>query len=323
LCIRARAAPAPAAGSPPPIQRVILKKDGKPYKVLNSGTGTWSALDVGEKAHLATLHQHKKQYTVDEAITEAQSRASSGPPTKKRKLPAPHPFNAATDYSDSEDEAERSGNTFAKKWGTRGHKAVINYTKQGQGAYRAGTKKKGMRKKVDNYVDPKDNATAAASLEDDAKQIHDVIPKTDVTGTANRTYGATTITTSLEKHRKTGLLKKFAFTNTDLMPPGLRDEAEGLGYHVVKAQKSHAEGEKIQYDAAREGVYEHEDMGTDKEHCEECEWAMGQTYGSGVQTQTGYSGKRFKKWHNPEALQEALGLTSAATPYRTKKGAPK
>jgi hypothetical protein len=247
--------------------------------------------------------------------TAAQATATVLPAAKRRKTaravataPA-QAFDDAAAYSDSDDEAVTAGNKQAKKHGLTGTGAVFNYTKHGRGAFRPGVI--GV-KKVDNIVQPMDLEVARAALESDARELHSLVP--------GKRPGATTITTSLMHKPKTGTYRRFVHINTKLMPPKIRKRAEKMGYHVVKAAQAHAEGEKIQYDAARKGVYEHEDMATDKPHCAECETAMKNIYGPKVKTQTTYSGKTFTHWHNPEPLQDALGLPSAATATRDVNG---
>jgi|SRR5581483_8206742 len=327
---------APSRGA---VQRVITKKDGKPFasfpavkvQVTKQGYSPtedqWGTL---LKAHLAPgemslnkalgdagmMPMSDDEEEEDEAEdaagsdggdgSDAAMGAGAGAPTGKGKGKgkAPAEFDPDAAYSDSEDEAHKRGNKHAKKYG----KTVLNYTKRGRG-------QKG-KDKVDNYIPPADVADAIDKLKTDAHAIHDLIPK------GTRSFGATTITTAIFFDEAKGVFKKFAFCNADLMAKPLREKAESLGYHVVRAQKGHAEAEMIQYAWVREGLYTHENMAVDKEHCAECEWAMDEFFGT-YNTQTGFSGKVFKKYHSSEELRAALGKKDASTPHRHADGSKK
>ncbi|MEM7382769.1 MAG: hypothetical protein AAF400_00325 [Bacteroidota bacterium] len=75
---------------------------------------------------------------------------------------------------------------------------------------------------------------------------------------------------------KHGNIKKFAFSNSELMPRGCRDQAEERGYAVIKARQSHAEGQLLQFlyqrQVQRHGLYTHiVAMGCSRQHCPECD----------------------------------------------------
>jgi hypothetical protein len=294
------------------IQRIILKRDGQPYKVLNTDTGTWSDLSAKEKLKLPALHEDTtKTYTIDEAKKQVKSGGTGGKMKKKKPPYSPYTRPPTADYSDSEEEEMKKGNAYTKKWGKKqGSKKVFNYTKLGQGA---------QKNKINNYVNDATLAAAIGKLATDAQTIHDIIPQKNADGETNRSYGATTVVTAIVGCESTGYYKKFVACNLELMGPSLRQQAEALGYHVIRAEQAHAEGELIQFLEARKNQYGSENMGVDKEHCVECNWALTLYLGS-YGTQTGVSTKVFKNWYNPEPLQEALGQSDASTPHRHADG---
>jgi hypothetical protein len=208
-----------------------------------------------------------------------------------------------SDYSDSETEAIRKGGKAAKKW--RG--AVTNYTKQGYDRKRA---------KIDNKVERGGLEAAIGRLLEDAGLIHG-----EVTG--DRAKGATTVTTAILLHEPTKVYKRFAFCNLGLMPPALREKAEELGYHVVQAPETHAEGQLIEYLYVRSPIYEHGDMGVNREHCAECHILMKTFFGTeDYATQTERSEEIYSKYKSPSLLREAVGEEEYGpiTKYRTKDG---
>lgn len=211
-------------------------------------------------------------------------------------------FDPTIEYSDSEDESD-----YNKKHGRRMTGGIVNYTKWGRGQQ--------GKPKVDNTLDTSGLSAAVGCLEPDAKAIHDLIG-----APTDRSFGATTITCAIVSRKDGAGYRKFVFSNlASVMPPQLRSEAERRGYHVVAAPQAHAEGEMIQYMGSRMKVYHQHEMGVDKEHCAECQWAMDIYFGV-YNTQTGKSTKVFNNWYNPPSLQEALGQTDAGTQFRHPTG---
>ncbi len=72
-------------------------------------------------------------------------------------------------------------------------------------------------------------------------------------------------------------VKKFVFHNKEsVLPPAMRQKAHALGYDVIQAEQSHAEGQLIQFllrrNEKRPGWYTHIlGMGCSRQHCIECD----------------------------------------------------
>jgi hypothetical protein len=307
--VRAAAPRDPAAGTRantrPQSLRSMARAPG-----ASSGARSEAGPDLAREAEPATSSRPEGEH--DSPLLQAVKRARPDTERSSPSRAAARPSDARS-YSDSESEAEPQARQYSRA------NKIRNYTKKGGGQR--------DRPKVDNYVLEKDVDTAVDRLEADARAIHDVLPprSTDKNGkdVADRTYGATTITTAIfETKTKDGktIYKKFVFGNTGLLAPKLREKAESLGYHVIQAPQAHAEGEMIQYLEGRQGKYEHYSMATDKEHCAECELAMKHYFGAAsYNTQTGHSGKVFQRWRNPRGLQEALG-PDFENPHRDSDG---
>jgi len=131
--------------------------------------------------------------------------------------------------------------------------------------------RKADEERVDNYLRW---GGPIPHLHQDAQEIHDVIPRKVQTGAkvgkSNQSYGATTVVTALLLDTESGRIKKFVFSNLSSMGNELTKRAEGLGYHVITAGVSHAEGELIQFLHVRNGLYKLLSIGCDKPHCAEC-----------------------------------------------------
>jgi hypothetical protein len=231
-----------------------------------------------------------------------------------------------SEYSSSESEYESSDTEQNKGKGKPRTKAIRNFTKTGN--------KSTQQAKVNNKLEQENLEKAKRKLNDDAKQIHDVIPKTTPnkkTGkeASNRSFGATTISTAILKDTKTDSYKKFVFTNLEgSPPPSIRNKAHELGYHVVASRKkSHAEGQQIQFVDARGKRYELISQGCDKPHCADCDWAMKEYYEDDYPTTAEKSGKQYLKWYEPSRLRSALGDKSPNRKLKRKnsdsKGQPK
>ena len=81
-----------------------------------------------------------------------------------------------------------------------------------------------------------------------------------------------------------GRIKKFAFSNEVLMPRANRNKATALGYAVIKAGKSHAECQFLQFLYQRQSkspqLYTHlVGMGCSRLHCSECDLLLNQCFG--------------------------------------------
>jgi len=226
-------------------------------------------------------------------------------------FPDPNDWNA--EDSDSDSEAEDDTRTVkppnAKK--RKQQQDVVFNTTKAQGRRRYRGKKLTKRLKNKKRQVPRVNnrvykASPWPDLEGDAKTIHDVIPKKDKKGVTNRSYGATTVVCCVLLIR--GSYRKLCFSNSKgAMPVRLRNKAHALGYHVVQAMQSHAEGELIQYAKTYKDVTL-VDMGCDKEHCKECNFLLNVYSNGGFDTQTETSDKTFKNYYMPEPLQDAVGM---------------
>lgn len=276
---------------------------------VKEADGSWN-IAASINPHSSKTAKKGKGPTKKKALKVTKQPTKKGVVKKRRMKKAREPrytrgtlspkFDKNADYSDSEDEST----TFNQKHGYGGN--IRNITKAWN--------QKDTPKKVNNTVNKSGLKAAVRQLMKDATDIHDVIPKKD------RGFGATTVSTVVV-HRVDGKgYRKFVFCNLKgTMPPALRKLAEGRGYHVITAPQAHAEGEMIQYFKSREGIYDLHSMGCDKDHCAECEWAM-KIYFKTPTTEGSFSGKTFKNWYNPTALQEALGQADAATNKRDDSG---
>jgi hypothetical protein len=143
---------------------------------------------------------------------------------------------------------------------------VVNYTK-----------KNFPDKKYSNYVKALQEIPTPLILAKDAKNINE-------SESNERTIKSTVILCVALRNQK-GYIKKFAFHNgTGLMPPTMRNKAEKLGYHVIKAEYSHAEGQFLQFLYQRHiseaSSYSHIiGMGCSRLHCVECNCILSVTLG--------------------------------------------
>lgn len=129
------------------------------------------------------------------------------------------------------------------------------------------------RKWRNNYVDAQD--TSPKQLAKDAKLIQEAIR-------GDKSFTTILCVALRDKH---GHIKKFAFCNSEFMPPSCRDKAESLGYAIIKAEQSHAEGQFLQFLYKRaiinSGLYTHiVAMGCSKLHCPECDLVLQLVLGS-------------------------------------------
>ncbi|MEM7055828.1 MAG: hypothetical protein AAF392_03035 [Bacteroidota bacterium] len=129
------------------------------------------------------------------------------------------------------------------------------------------------RKWNDNYVDAKD--ASPTKLAKDAKLIQEAMK-------GDKSHTTILCVALRDRH---GHIKKFAFCNSAIMPSSCRDKAESLGYAVIKAEQSHAEGQFLQFLHKRArinpGLYTHiVAMGCSKLHCPECDLVLQLVLGS-------------------------------------------
>lgn len=139
---------------------------------------------------------------------------------------------------------------------------IFNYSRRRSKEWRA-----------NNYVDAQD--TSPKQLAKDAKLIQEAIR-------GDKSFTTILCVALRDKH---GHIKKFAFCNSEFMPPSCRDKAESLGYAVIKAEQSHAEGQFLQFLYKRaiinSGLYTHiVAMGCSKLHCPECDLVLKLVLGS-------------------------------------------
>jgi TPR repeat protein len=121
-----------------------------------------------------------------------------------------------------------------------------------------------------------------------------------------------------------GHVKKFVFTNqpsiyqwfetypnTKETMKEICNKAHELGYHVIMAQQSHAEGELLQFLQERKTSYTHlMAMGCDKDHCPLCANMMQENgvFGDNLKdySRNEVSNKYSDNWYVPTALRNAL-----------------
>jgi hypothetical protein len=211
-------------------------------------------------------------------------------------------FSTSTDraekiYSDSEDEGAPHFNK------------VYNFTKSIDGF-------------IDNYALP-DTNLLPEELQEDAKAIRKTRSTPDEANLpiANELTilhpihsiglpedNLTILCVALRQHD--GRIKKFVFTNWEGEPPhAIIEAAHDKKYHVVVAQRSHAEGEFLQFLQERPNRYTHiVSMACDKEHCESCTKMFEKWLKPEVFNKINISGTNIKydDWRIPQALEEFL-----------------
>ena len=119
-----------------------------------------------------------------------------------------------------------------------------------------------------HYVSAEDDVSSK-QLAKDAKLIHESIR-------GDKSFTTIFCVALRDIH---GHIKKFACCNSAVMPPSCRKQAESLGYAVIKAEKSHAEGQFLQFLYKRAtinpGLYTHVvAMGCSRPHCPECDLVL-------------------------------------------------
>lgn len=272
-------------------RKLVLEEDEKPTEVGEHSEESRSDQSVEEEER-DRVPSHGKR--------ESNSGNSSSDEEEERKDEKEEIEEKKDEESDSEDEAVKTGHKPAKK-----HRGlVVNYTKF-----------KPTGEKVANKVEHGSVGAATGRLMADAKAIHKVLPE--------KAKGPTTITTALLLHKPTQLYKRFAFCNLALMPLNCRTVAEQRGYHVVKAPETHAEGQLIEYLYVRGPIYEHHNMGVDKDHCAECQILMESYFGKeDYSTKAGKSDDVYNKYKSPSLLREAVGVEKFGpiTKFRDKDG---
>ncbi len=317
-----------AASASPAIQRAISFDKGVtaqaaiPASVLGRATmlGPGTLALVRKWLSEPTVHEHADW---DAVLAEAHKTAAA---------PAiswgdPMTFDADASDSDSETETDKRDQAMFGARTIVYSPHVFNYTKrEGRRSSRGkwSTDREGdarVKPKVDNRAR---SPTETQNLAADAKTIHDEIPEfvMDRTGKrkANQSFGATTVVCAAFLHVD-GTLRRMCASNADgpLAKP-LREKAEELRYHVIRAEQAHAEGEMLQYLNQRAQVYSLFAMGCDKDHCAECNWAMTKVLGD-YPTETAKSDKKYGKYYIPPSYARVLGqnYTSDNTPDAMKR----
>ena len=159
------------------------------------------------------------------------------------------------------------------------------------------------KEKADNFVKQLDDIRPE-KLAKDATEIWNAIPN------EKSRKNATVICAALRD--TDGFVRLFTVWNKNsVLCPAAREKAYKLGYHVIRAQQSHAEGQLLQFLSKRADVYTHlVAMGCDKDHCIECDWMMKNHLCPGYLSISGNEvGSRKPKWKVPEALAAIIGRT--------------
>ncbi|MHB9146884.1 MAG: hypothetical protein ACYC2U_00205 [Candidatus Amoebophilus sp.] len=179
---------------------------------------------------------------------------------------------------------------------------------------------KSRDKYINNYA-LLDTNLSREDLQKDAKAIRNKKDKSDLVapGAAETDHPGfnvpdlTILCVALRQHD--GRIKKFVFTNLEegCVPDHIIKEAHDRNYHVIMAQRSHAEGEFLQFLQERPNHYTHiVSMGCDKEHCEPCTEMFEKWLGPGVLKKISRSGtdSTYFDWGMgiPPALEEFLKL---------------
>lgn len=126
---------------------------------------------------------------------------------------------------------------------------------------------------IENNVSPEDLQSKEKLLTKLSKDAL-IILEEALTESKNRTVIFCVVLKDINNH-----LKKFAFYNGENpMPLSMRNKAEELGYDVIKAGQTHAEGQFLQFLLARATKLNHYThivgMGCSKKHCAECDALM-------------------------------------------------
>lgn len=182
------------------------------------------------------------------------------------------PTQAYKDY-DSEDEADDQKNVTEEQ--RRIKKTRQTYRSRPYNLTRAARNKAGEKEKmIKNYSK---QPISTYKLVQDTKLIQEA-------ETADRS--TITICCVALRENRYGYFKKFAFSNAKNMSPKCRNQAEDLGYAVIKAPQSHAEGQFLQflYTRARNRpeLYTHiVGIGCSRRHCPECDLLLQLSLGKG------------------------------------------
>ena len=139
-----------------------------------------------------------------------------------------------------------------------------------------------QRRKNDNRYEPTKDISNYHNLRDPLSPI-DLAKDTKLIERAAISQGHLTIF-CVALRDKYGNIKKFAFSNSTLMPQRCREQAESLGYAVIKARQSHAEGQFLQFLYQRKvqhlHLYTHlVGMGCSRLHCPECDALFNRCFG--------------------------------------------
>ena len=133
---------------------------------------------------------------------------------------------------------------------------------------------------TDNYAHDRNEVTPS-QLAQDAYRIHQKL----VEGDQQRVAQCTTVLCVALMNQEKGI-KKFVSCNLELLPPALRNQSKYMGYHVIRAGQSHAEGEFLQFLWKRSRQPEPAytpiiGMGCSRKHCQECDLLLQLVLGRG------------------------------------------
>jgi hypothetical protein len=191
---------------------------------------------------------------------------------------------------------------------------VTNRTKQIAKRKRKGvsfTERNGIGKR--KYRRVNNQLASINGLAADAKRIHATIPELTATGKKSQSFGATTVVCAVFR-KNDGSIRKYCYNNKNrTVGTKMRLKAESLGYHFVITRAAHAEAEMLMHHHTRTGMVL-EEIGCDKDHCLECGMILQKFYTKKVASANQYSNKKFKNYHMPQTLQDALGVPDDTRP---------
>lgn len=173
---------------------------------------------------------------------------------------------------DSDNEAD--GFTNRKRGRTKAPQ-IYNYSRQDK-------KRSSSYSEVKNYVS-NDEKEYLGYLENQELLLKKLSIDSKLIAEANEEgYKGSTVIFCVMLMDKNNHLKRFAFHNGEsVMKPSMREKAEELGYDVIKAEQSHAEGQFLQFllhrsnypkNSSNARYYTHiVGMGCSRSHCAECD----------------------------------------------------
>ncbi|MEM7055790.1 MAG: hypothetical protein AAF392_02820 [Bacteroidota bacterium] len=218
-----------------------------------------------EKERATVLEIHDNQLvTALNALIENTSKAEMEDVVVNTPEAIADAYDVDTDYEDSDpiDDLGVSSN----KIDTKGYTILGSDSIKNRSRY-SSRRRSTSYNFTNNYVKKGSTIPTSSSLAKDAKLIHE-----SCKGDISRIVIFCVALRDKNEH-----IKKFAFHNSEtVMSLGSRMQAEALGYDVIQAGQSHAEGQFLQFlhnrDQKRPGLYTHIiAMGCSKPHCRECD----------------------------------------------------